>query len=219
MGFGNQTIQIHPAQIVLGYHYNMIYLRVFPDQFRCGSRNPIHILQGIDLALFEFFYELNKNAGCTLGIIHCTMVIVQRNSQFLRHMVKGCFLAVGKEKPRHTHGTEPADIFKGNMEILCIFQYKIHIKGCVVTNQGSPFTELQKFGKHFFYAVCILHHRIIDSRQFFNFKADGFMGVYKGRKTVNYHSFFHFYSTDFDNLMYIIVQTGGFQIKYNKGII
>ncbi len=88
-----------------------------------------------------------------------------------------------------------------------------------MSHQGSTFTEFQKFRQDHINGRSIFYHFITDTGQIFDFKADGLLGIDKYRIPIHHHAFLYFYSTNFNNLMYMIIQASGLQVEYDKSIL
>ena len=128
------------------------------------------------------------------------MVIFQGNPHSFCHSVQ-CVLCLMRQQ--HSCNAYRIHIgkFPGKPLPLRIFLDKAHIEICIMCYQYRPFTEGKKFRQNRFYHRCIHDHAVIDAGQFFNFKGNGHIRIYKSGKLFCDHALFNLNSPDLNDFV------------------
>ena len=191
--------------------------RKFFHHFHTCRPQGIHLGQGIYTLVRQHFDKFDKYPCGTLCVVHCAMMIFQRNIQGLGHCVQSVFGLVRKQHPCDAHRIHIGKHLSGHFFLLShrpiaalrclrhkasrlcrqskapdIFNDKTHVKPCVMSHQNAPPGKGKKLWHHLFNTGSILNHVILNACKLFNLKGNRHLRIDKGGET-----FCDLSSTDF----------------------
>ena len=183
---------------------------------------PLHsrvdLLQRINALLGEHIEEAVDNQAAGDGIVRRPVVVKLRQAQCVSHQIQLEFAQLGQQilsKNQCIRGCKGI----GVSQLLTGCPDKAGIKVRVVGNQHPVSHKFQKLGQHLVNFRSARQHGIGNSRQFDD---PGFQlapGIHKGLKAVNLLTVLHNDGTDFDDLILLRGQAGGFQIECHISIV
>ena len=201
MGLGNQPVQVYPSGVVLCQNDGMVGGKALND-VRVGIAQRVHLFQGILSVLMKHPAEADKNLRRRLRVVHRPVMVFEGNTQSLCHCVQGMLRLVGKQNSCDSHRIH-IGIIKGKRLPGRILPNKAGIKARVMRHQHTALAEGQKLRQHLLDGSRSRHHFIVDAGEFFYFKRDGHLGIYKRGKPVRdlplavFH--LHLDGSDFDD--------------------
>ena len=80
-------------------------------------------------------------------------------------------------------------------------------------DQNTVSDKFQKLRKHYFNAVFIHNHRVIDRSKLGNAIGNRNTRIHKEIHAVHDFSVFQFYRTDFDDMVFLRIKAGCLQVK------
>ena len=80
-------------------------------------------------------------------------------------------------------------------------------------DQNTVSDKLQKLRKHYFNAVCIHNHRVVNRGELGNAIGNRNTRIHKEIHAVHDFSVFQFYRTDFDDMVFLRIKAGRLQVK------
>ena len=80
-------------------------------------------------------------------------------------------------------------------------------------DQNTVSDKLQKLRKHYFNAVCIHNHRVVNRGKLGNAIGNRNTRIHKKIHAVHDFPFFQLHCTDFDDMIFLRIKAGRFQVK------
>ena len=163
----------------------------------------------------EHLDKFDKDLCRTCGIIHRTVMVLQRHTDRLCNRIELVAVELRQQKTRHRDRIRYGKVTR-EMQILTVFLDKAHIKLRIVCHHDTAFAEFHKLRQNLPDQRCVHHHVVTDACQFLNIKRNRNLRIHKRRKPLRDRSVLHFYRTDFDNLIFLWAKAGRLQIKDDK---
>ena len=90
MGLGDQLVEVVSADIVFRQDDDMMG-RHLPDGVHISVPEMVHLLQCGDIPVLEHLDKFNEDLSCRPGVIHCSVMVFQRDAQRLGDNVQLVF--------------------------------------------------------------------------------------------------------------------------------
>ncbi len=178
----------------------------------------IRLIQRLDAALPQHFQKTHKNL-CRAGrIVHCPVVVVQRDFERFRHRIQLKAVELGHQHPCQRHRIHHR-VIAGIAQTFTILADKAHVKARIVRHHNRPPAELQKLWQRLCNLRRVQHHVVTDSGQFLNLKRNRHFGVYKRRKAFPDLPAGYLHSPNLNHLIVEGRKPCRLQVKYHIGIL
>ena len=194
---GDAAVQVYAACLILRQKNTMIVMQM-ADLVRARSAVFIYLIQPEDLPVMKHVQELEEDRCSALCIVHCPVVMPQRNVQRFCNRVQLEPAQVRKQTSGNCHCIRIGEIMR-NAETVTVFFNETDIEEYIVSDQSSTVTKFHERRKDLVDCVRILHHRIIDRRQLLDPERDRDLRIHEFREPSGNLSVFDSDCTDLND--------------------
>ena len=154
----------------------------------------------MDPSFLQHFHKFYKYFRCSSCIVHCPVMIFQRNIQGLCHNIQFEPGQSRQKDPGHRHRIHRSEIRLDSLTAAVLLN-KTDIKRCVMSYQSCVPHKGEERRQSLFNPRCINNHGISDTGKLSDPEGNRHSGVYKGTESVCNFPFFHFHCTDLYNFV------------------
>ncbi len=209
--FTDQGVEVGPAGRIFGQQDTVVGPKAL-DRVRRRPAEGIDLAQGQDILLLQKGQHFHPDPRRTLGIIHGSVVIVQRYSQQLGHCVQGVFGVAGQQGPGHSQGVRRRKM-TGQAQTSGVGSDEADVKLDVVSHKDTAFAEAQEIRQHLFDRLCADDHAVGNAGELGDPVGDGQLRVDKFGKAVADLSLLDLDRADLDNFVLFRRKAGGLQVE------
>ena len=170
------------------------------------------------MVFFEHFHEFHEDLRRGPCVIHCPVMVFQRDIQSLCHDIQFILGQSGKEHPRQRHSVH-IDKPVIQPQIPAVLPDKSHVEPGIVGHQHTVPHEREELREHGLNIRGIHDHLIRDAGQVCDLKGDRALRVHKGAEPVHDLPVHHFDRPDLDDLIADRAEARGLDIEHDISIV
>ena len=213
VGFADHRVQVGPASRIFGDQDTVVGAQAL-DGVGGGNTEVFDLAQGKHLPVLQKRKHFQVDLCRALGVIHCPVMVFQRDIQALRDRIEGIFGMSGLQGPGNTervHSRKTA----GETQTGCIGADKADVKGDIMSHQDGSLTEAEEMRQDDVDCLGPGDHIVADPGQLLDLKGNGDLRVDKLGKPVPDLAVHDPDSPDLYDPVLFRRKTGRLQVEHN----